>query len=184
LIVSFLTGNGYRYVGMDHFAKPQDELVRAQEQKSLQRNFQGYSTKAGLEIAAFGVSSISQTDEAYRQNSKNIETYRHALKEGRLPIEKGVLVRKEDRIRRDAIHRVMCDLEIVRTEFGKQWDIDFDSFFASGHSGLEELLSDGLMTDDGDRLLVTDEGRLFLRNIAICFDEDQTKSEGKYSRTL
>jgi len=184
LIVSFLTGNGYRYVGMDHFAKPQDELVRAQEQKSLQRNFQGYSTKAGLEIAAFGVSSISQTDEAYRQNSKNIETYRHALKEGRLPIEKGVLVRKEDRIRRDAIHRVMCDLEIVRTEFGKQWDIDFDSFFASGHSGLEELLSDGLMTDDGDRLMVTDEGRLFLRNIAICFDEDQTKSEGKYSRTL
>jgi oxygen-independent coproporphyrinogen-3 oxidase len=184
LIVRFLTSNGYRYVGMDHFAKPDDELVRAQEEKSLQRNFQGYSTKAGLEIAAFGISSISQTDDAYRQNTKDLVTYRHALDNGRLPIEKGCEVSQEDRIRRDAIHRMMCDMEIDRTAFNKIWQINFDNFFAGGLAGLEELKSDGLLNDDGNRLQVTTNGRLFLRNIAMCFDSDQDEKEGRYSRTV
>ncbi len=184
LIVGFLTGHGYRYVGMDHFAKPDDELVRAQEEKTLQRNFQGYSTKSGLEIAAFGVSSISQTDEAYRQNAKSILPYRKALEEGRLPIEKGCLVSRENRIRRDAIHRIMCDLEIDRTAFGKKWDVDFDSFFSGGRGRMDELIGDNLLRETGDALVVTEIGRLFLRNIAMCFDADLDSTENRYSRTV
>ena len=184
LIVSFLTSNGYRYVGMDHFAKPDDELVRAQEEKSLQRNFQGYSTKSGLEIAAFGVSSISQTDFAYRQNTKDLLSYRNALEQDRLPVEKGYLLTREDRIRRDAIHRIMCDLEIDRSAFGKKWDITFGHFFQGGETGLQELIDDGLLTDDLKTIRVTEIGRLFLRNIAMCFDADQDETEGRYSRTV
>lgn len=183
-VVRFLTENGYRYVGMDHFAKPDDELVRAQDEKSLQRNFQGYSTKAGLEIAAFGISSISQTDQAYRQNAKDITSYRRALESDRLPIERGCEVSREDQIRRHAIHRMMCDLEIDRERFSKSCRVDFDDFFASGLPGLRELESDGLLVDDGTRIQVTEIGRLFLRNIAMCFDSDQEVPEGRYSRTV
>ncbi|MBC2602472.1 oxygen-independent coproporphyrinogen III oxidase [Puniceicoccus vermicola] len=184
LIVSFLTDHGYRYVGMDHFAKPDDELVRAQEEKSLQRNFQGYSTKAGLEIAAFGISSISQTDDAYRQNTKDLLSYRRSLDEGQLPIEKGCEVTRDDRIRRDAIHRMMCDLEIDRSAFNQAWGIQFDDFFAGGLAGLQELESDGLLEDDGETVAVTETGRLFLRNIAMCFDADREEKEGRYSKTV
>jgi oxygen-independent coproporphyrinogen-3 oxidase len=183
-IVRFLTARGYRYVGMDHFAKPDDELVRAQEEKSLQRNFQGYSTKAGLEIAAFGISSISQTEDSYRQNTKDIPAYRTALEEGRLPVEKGVLVGPEDKIRRDAIHRMMCDLEIDRAAFGERWGIDFDGFFAEGRGALDELARDGLVAEEGPLLRVTETGRLFLRNVAMCFDANTSIGEGRYSRTV
>lgn len=184
LIVGFLTTNGYRYVGMDHFAKPDDELVRAQEEKSLQRNFQGYSTKAGLEIAAFGVSSISQNDLAYRQNTKDLLSYRRSLESGQLPIDKGCRVTREDRIRRDAIHRMMCDLEIDRTRFGEIWEIDFNEFFSGGLAGLNELVADSLLEDDGNAIKVTEVGRLFLRNIAMCFDADLESTENRYSRTV
>ena len=183
-IVRFLTSRGYRYIGMDHFAKPGDELVAAQEAKSLQRNFQGYSTRAGLEIAAFGVSSISQTEDSYRQNHKNLESYRHYLARDQLPVEKGCLVTREDKIRRDAIHRIMCDLEIDRETFGQRWGIVFDEFFAAGAGGLAELAADSLLTDDGRFLRVTEAGRLFLRNIAMCFDSDLRVGEGRYSRTV
>ncbi|MFP4352004.1 MAG: oxygen-independent coproporphyrinogen III oxidase [Puniceicoccaceae bacterium] len=183
-IVSHLPSRGYRYIGMDHFAKPGDELVAAQEAKTLQRNFQGYSTRAGLEIAAFGISSISQTEDSYRQNHKRLETYRHALDRGVLPVEKGCLVTPEDKIRRDAIHRTMCDLEIDREAFGRRWGIDFDEFFAAGAAGLAGLAADGLLEDDGRRLRVTEAGRLFLRNIAMCFDAGPGPGEGRYSRTV
>lgn len=183
-IVGFLTSHGYDYVGMDHFAKPDDELVRAQKRKSLQRNFQGYSTKAGLEIAAFGISSISQTETSYRQNTKDLLSYRHRLDNGQLPIDKGCVVTQEDRIRRDAIHRMMCDLELDRKVFELRWDISFDEFFAAGRAGLDELTGDGLLTDDGTRMVVTEVGRLFLRNIAMCFDADQQDQEGRYSKTV
>lgn len=183
-IVGFLTSHGYDYVGMDHFAKPDDELVRAQKRKSLQRNFQGYSTKAGLEIAAFGISSISQTETSYRQNTKDLLSYRHRLDNGQLPIDKGCVVTQEDRIRRDAIHRMMCDLELDRKVFESRWDISFDEFFAAGRAGLDELTGDGLLTDDGTRMVVTEVGRLFLRNIAMCFDADQQDQEGRYSKTV
>lgn len=184
LIVSFLTSNGYRYVGMDHFAKPGDELVRAQEEKTLQRNFQGYSTKAGLEIAAFGVSSISQTEDAYRQNSKSIIPYQKSLQERKLPIEKGVLVSREEKIRRDVIHRMMCDLEIDREAFSRKWDIHFEDFFKGGEARVNELKEDGLLIEAGATLAVTEVGRLFLRNIAMCFDSDLDSSENRYSRTV
>ncbi|MEM0965792.1 MAG: oxygen-independent coproporphyrinogen III oxidase [Verrucomicrobiota bacterium] len=184
LIVSFLTENGYRYIGMDHFAKPEDELVLAQDAKSLQRNFQGYSTKAGLEIAAFGISSISQTSSAYRQNSKNLETYTHLLSSGKLPIERGCLLDQDDRIRRDAIQRLMCDLQIDREEFGVRWNIDFDDYFQESESQLVELVDDGLIQDNGNTIQVSEIGRLFLRNIAMCFDRDRYSEQARYSKTV
>jgi len=184
MTVSFLTAHGYHYVGMDHFAKPGDELVEARNRKSLQRNFQGYSTKAGLEIAGFGVSAISQNPNAYRQNAKTLARYRSDLMKGQLPIERGCLVVQEDKIRRDAIHRIMCDLEIDREPFEKKWNIDFVDFFAGGSHRIRELCDDGLVQDSDGLLRVTETGRLFLRNIAMAFDADRPDSGGRHSRTV
>tara|TARA_R100000027_G_scaffold50114_4_gene38789 strand:- start:4967 stop:6319 length:1353 start_codon:yes stop_codon:yes gene_type:complete len=184
LIVSTLTSRGYQYIGMDHFAKPDDELVIAQKKKSLQRNFQGYSTLAGLEIAAFGISSISQTDTSYRQNYKDLLSYKSALEQGRLPIEKGCELTREDQICRDAIHQLMCNLEIDRNLFSRRWEINFNEFFVGIEERLEELAADSLIHDDGSKIKVLELGRFFLRNIAMCFDRDLQDVDNLYSRTV
>lgn len=186
LMLERLTAAGYVYIGMDHFARPGDELVKAQQNGTLHRNFQGYTTHRDCDIYAFGVSAISQTDEVYVQNCKRLSDYEARIREGRLATERGVRVTRDDRIRRDAILSLMCDLALDRAAFAQKWEIDFDAYFADSLQELAGLAADGLVELAPDWIRVTELGRIFLRNIAMCFDAylKQPLQQPRYSRTV
>jgi oxygen-independent coproporphyrinogen-3 oxidase len=187
LTLEKLTAAGYVYVGMDHFARPDDELVKAQQNKTLYRNFQGYTTHKDCDILAFGTSAISQTDDVYAQNVKVLSEYRDQVNAGQLPTERGLRISHEDKLRREAITQIMCDLELDKAAFGKQWNIDFDSYFARGLKDLQEMHADGLVVLDADKVRVTESGRVFLRNIAMAFDaylHEPSTDKPRYSKTL
>src|SRR5215831_11756973 len=131
LVIERLTANNqYVYIGMDHFARPDDELAVAQRRKQLQRNFQGYSTRAGADIYAFGMSSISQIPEAYWQNEKELPKWQEAVDAGRVPLQRACFVTEEDRIRRETIMRVMCDLSLDFAAMSQRLGINFAERFA------------------------------------------------------
>lgn len=184
LCITKLTGAGYEYIGLDHFALPDDELVIAQRNKTLQRNFQGYSTRAGVEICGFGISSISQSSGAYRQNVKDIESYRAAVGQGRLPVARGYLLTDEDRLRGQVIMKLMCDLALDFDALGAVWNINFREHFASAIVQLEEPAADGLIEWTGAGFVVTQRGRLFIRNLAMLFDAYLEPSTKQYSSTV
>lgn len=177
---------GYVNIGLDHFARPEDELVRAQRNKTLWRNFQGYTTHKDSDILAFGVSSISQTADVYMQNEKNLKRYQERVGYTGFAVERGIRLGRDDRIRRDVITRVMCDLALDFAAFGREWDIDFADYFAVPLADLRPLADDGLVELAPDRVTVTETGRLFLRNIGMCFDRYLKEAAGerpRYSRT-
>lgn len=185
LCIERLTAAGYVYIGMDHFAKPEDELVQAQRSKTLQRNFQGYSTRAGVEICGFGISSISQGATGFRQNVKDLETYRASLAKGELPITKGYELTAEDQMRGDVIMRLMCDLSLDYAAMSAKWSVDFKAHFADAIDQLDDFAEDGLIELSETGFIVTDRGRLFVRNLAMCFDAYLGAAEGqRYSRTV
>lgn len=183
-IITILTNNGYHYVGMDHFAKNEDELAIAQKNKTLQRNFQGYSTHGGVEICAFGMSSISQTSRSYRQNFKDLTDYAQSVSEGHYPIDRGILLTDEDVLRRDLIMSIMCQLELDYTAKSKQHGIDIKSHFADSIASLKPMEDDGLLELKPDSLQVTNQGRLFIRNIAMAFDAYLESGKAKFSKTV
>jgi oxygen-independent coproporphyrinogen-3 oxidase len=177
--------NRYIYIGMDHFARPDDELAVAQRRKQLQRNFQGYSTRAGADIYAFGMSSISQIPDAYWQNEKELPKYYAALEAGKTPLARGYLVTEEDKVRRETIMRVMCDLSLDYAAMSQRLGINFASHFERELESLAGLEADGLVRRSPAGLEVTDTGRLFIRNIAMCFDNTLAPvGERKHSRTI
>ncbi|GHC02382.1 oxygen-independent coproporphyrinogen III oxidase [Cerasicoccus arenae] len=184
LCIETLTTAGYEYIGLDHFALPSDELVVAQKNKSLQRNFQGYSTRARVEICGFGVSSISQSAGAFRQNEKELDAYRAALENGCLPITRGYCLTQEDRLRGAVIMKLMCDLSLDFDDIGAKWGINFQEHFADAISQLDELAADGLISLTSQGLKVTSLGRLFIRNLAMLFDAYLTQKQGRYSSTV
>jgi len=186
LIHDRLGAAGYVNIGMDHFAKPEDELVQAQRAKTLWRNFQGYTTHKDCDIYAFGASGISQTREVYVQNEKNLKKYQERVAAGHLPVERGLRLTREDLIRRDLITRIMCDLELSYADFSATWGIDFGAHFQDALAELPPLADDGLIELSDAGLKVTDLGRLFLRNIAMCFDSylrQAGEAQPRYSRT-
>jgi oxygen-independent coproporphyrinogen-3 oxidase len=175
----------YIYIGMDHFARPQDELVLAQRNKTLQRNFQGYSTRGDADIYAFGMSAISQSPDAYWQNEKELPAYYAALDAGKVPLTRGYVVSDEDKIRRDTIMRVMCDLGLNYAAMSQRLGIHFASHFEREIESLALFEADGLVRRSESGLEVTDTGRLFIRNIAMCFDNTlAAPGERKHSRTI
>jgi oxygen-independent coproporphyrinogen-3 oxidase len=182
--VETLTHAGYAYIGMDHFAKRGNELEVAQREGKLQRNFQGYSTKAGADILSFGVSSISQTRDMYWQNEKDLSRYYASLDEDRLPVANGYVLTGEDHIRREVIMRIMCDMKLDFDEMSKQLGFNFTEHFANELGAIEALADDGLVHLHRGGFEVTDVGRLLIRNVAMCFDEYAAKTEGVYSRTI
>lgn len=185
-VIERLTENNrYIYIGMDHFARAKDELVLAQRNKTLQRNFQGYSTRGHADIYAFGMSSISQTPEVYWQNEKELPQYYAALDGGKAPLARGYVVSDEDKIRRDTIMRVMCDLSLDYAAMSQRLGIDFASHFEREIDSLANFEADGLVKRSEAGLQVTDTGRLFIRNIAMCFDNTLAPAgERKHSRTI
>ena len=185
-VIERLTENDrYTYIGMDHFARAKDELVLAQRNKTLQRNFQGYSTHSNADIYAFGMSAISQIPDAYWQNEKDLLKYYAALDAGKVPLTRGYVVSEEDKIRRDTIMRVMCDLGLDYAAMSNRLGINFSSHFEREIESLAAFETDGLVRRSETGLEVTDTGRLFIRNIAMCFDNTLAAAgERKHSRTI
>lgn len=193
LIIETLTGAGFHYIGMDHFARAEDELVRAQQEGTLQRNFQGYSTRGGADIFAFGVSGISQTPVTYRQNLKTLPEYRAAIADDRLPVLRGYVLTDEDRLRRAVIMQLMCNLSLDFTAFsaggpleaaGIPAPADFCSAFAAELALLEPMAHDGLLSLSAEGIRINELGRVFIRNIAMVFDAHLSNAENRYSRTV
>ena len=179
-----LTEAGMVYIGMDHFARADDELAIAQREGTLQRNFQGYSTHAGVSIYGFGMSSISQTGDSYRQNRKELPEYYAALDAGRLPLERGLILSEEDRIRRQVIMRIMCDRRLNYARLSQQLGVDFRTSFACEIESLADLEADGLLRRDEEGFMVTGVGALLIRIIAMRFDAYLDKGPRRFSRTV
>ncbi|MBL4576381.1 MAG: oxygen-independent coproporphyrinogen III oxidase [Opitutaceae bacterium] len=182
--IETLTSNGYTYIGMDHFAREDDELAIAQRKKTLQRNFQGYSTRGGADIYGFGMSSISQTNAHYRQNHKTLPSYYAAIEKGELPISKICTLTTDDFIRRETIMRLMCDLELNYQNLSHLLKIDFKDYFSNEIASFENEEADGLITSNSEGITVTDNGRLLIRNLAMRFDAYLNSSENRFSRTI
>lgn len=185
LTIDAFTEAGYEYIGMDHFALPEDELAIALKEGTLQRNFQGYSTYAELDMLALGVSAIGYLDTTYAQHTRDIFAYQEALGEGRLPVMRGFTLTQEDKLRRRVIQDIMCqgvlDFAQIEAEFG----IKVDEHFAAELENVTELVADGLILLGTDQLQVSPKGRLFLRNIAMVFDEYITVAgPERYSRAI
>jgi oxygen-independent coproporphyrinogen-3 oxidase len=185
-VIERLTENNrYVYIGMDPFARPGDELAVAQSRKQLQRNFQGYSTRAGADIYAFGMSSISQIPDAYWQNEKDLVKYYAALDAGQVPLVRGYLVTDEDKVRRETIMRVMCDLSLDYAAMSQRLGLNFAAHFEREIESLAGFEADGLVRRSSTGMEVTDTGRLFIRNIAMSFDNTLAPvGERKHSRTI
>jgi oxygen-independent coproporphyrinogen-3 oxidase len=186
IVIERLTENNrYVYIGMDHFARPTDELVTSQQNKTLQRNFQGYSTRGHADIYAFGMSAISQIPDVYWQNEKELPSYYAALKEGNTPFPRSYILTNEDKIRRETIMRVMCDLSLDYAAMSEKLGISFEEHFADELDALAPFEADGLVRLFPGGLEVTDMGRLFIRNIAMCFDNTLAPAnERRFSRTI
>jgi len=186
LVIEKLTANDqYVYIGMDHFARPNDELALAQRAKKLQRNFQGYSTRAGSDIYAFGMSGVSQVPEAYWQNEKELPKWQAAVDAGKVPLHKAYFVTDEDKIRRETIMRTMCDLSLDFAAMSQKLGINFEQHFEKELAALAPFAADGLVKFHATGLEITDAGRLFIRNIAMCFDNTLAPAgERRHSKTI
>jgi len=179
-----LTAAGMVYIGMDHFARADDELAVAQREGTLQRNFQGYSTHAGASIYGFGMSSISQTADSYRQNRKELPDYCAGLDAGRLPLERGLILTEEDRLRRQVIMRIMCDRRIDYAALSRRLGIDFRSRFAREIESLADLEADGLLQRSAEGMVVSGIGALLIRIIAMRFDAYLESGPRRFSKTV
>ena len=186
LTIERLGSAGYVYIGMDHFAKPDDELAIAQENGTLHRNFQGYSAHAECETIGMGVSAISCTCRNYSQNTTDIKAYEKALGENRLPIARGYELEPDDILRRSVIHHLMCYFFLDLADIEKFWKINFWSHFAAEKPELEAMELDGLLSIQPNRIEVQPMGRLLVRNICMVFDpylRGQDKQVG-FSRVI
>jgi oxygen-independent coproporphyrinogen-3 oxidase len=181
-----LTGAGYVFIGMDHFAKPDDDLSIALKEKKLYRNFQGYSTNADADLYAFGITGISQLQNVYAQNYKTEKEYYKVLDEETLPINKGYQLTADDHIRRFVIMRLMCDFELDFAKVEEKFKINFKDYFSWGLNNLKEMEADGLVEIRDNGIKVKDMGRLLIRNIAMNFDGfiERKEDTAKYSRTV
>ncbi len=170
LTVERLTAAGYVYIGMDHFALPNDELVRAKRQRSLQRNFQGYSTHADQDLIGLGVSSIGKVGDSYSQNFKSLPDYYAAIDAGHLPVQRGILLTQDDQIRRAVIQELMCHELIDCAAIGREFNIDFKRYFSCEIERLQELQALGLTYVKNGCIGLTLAGRLLMRTVAMVFD--------------
>jgi oxygen-independent coproporphyrinogen-3 oxidase len=184
LTIRRLTAAGYVYIGMDHFALPEDELTLARENGTLQRNFQGYSTHADCDMIGLGITSIGKVGDSYSQNVKETAQYQVRLEEGRLPVMRGYRLNDDDRLRRDVINALMCHGCIDFANIEARHDIVFRDYFTDALCQLEEMQADGLLTIGSEAIEVLPAGRLMMRNMAMAFDAYLKPNEGRFSRTV
>lgn len=175
---------GYRLIGMDHFALESDEMAEAQRQGLLHRNFQGYSLHGDADLIGFGVSAISQIGNLYAQNAKNLLQWQAALDDNVLPIESGYALNKDELIRRDIIMRLLCDLFVDMEAFSSQWEINFPAYFVDALAQWEQFEQQGLVQVQGNRLCITEQGRLVSRALVMPFDVTSKSQINRYSRII
>ncbi|MCH9696031.1 MAG: oxygen-independent coproporphyrinogen III oxidase [Gammaproteobacteria bacterium] len=181
-----LCSSGYEYIGMDHFALPGDELVKARENGSLQRNFQGYSTHRHCDLIALGVSAIGNIGNLFAQSAVTTMEYEAIIEAGELPIKKGVSVDADDQIRAAVIQDLMCYDQLSFKSFNDQHGIDFQSYFAAELRNLRPLADDDLVHLTDSAITITAKGRLLLRSIAMLFDRyiDQAENDNRFSKAI
>ncbi|MGB8516971.1 MAG: oxygen-independent coproporphyrinogen III oxidase [Gallionella sp.] len=186
MAVKKLTDAGYVYIGMDHFAKPEDELAVAQRLGRLHRNFQGYSTHSDCDLVALGVSAIGKIGPTYSQNFRDLENYYGALDQDKLPIMRGMELNDDDQLRRAIIQDLMCHFELSYTTLNSAYAIDFAKYFATELPELREYEREGLLEMTDKSLIVTAKGRMLIRNICMVFDKYlRTRTEhAKYSKVI
>ncbi len=181
-------GAGYQYIGMDHFAKPDDELAVAQRNRTLHRNFQGYTTKAGADLYGMGVSAISGLEDSYAQNYRELPRYTEAVERRGIATMRGYRLSEDDRLRRTVISRLLCHAVIRKDEIGAEFGIHFDEYFAPELARLAPFAEDRLIEYAPGEIRVTLLGRIFIRNVALLFDpylEKQRLAEKPlFSKTL
>jgi len=171
-----LESHGYKWIGLDHFAHPDDEMAHALEDGILQRNFQGYTTDTATTLIGLGASAIGNLADGYVQNHPSLRQYADAVKDGKFPIAKGFELSSEDRLRRSVIERLMCDLNVDLN--------DHTSQFQDELSAMSEMESDGIITVDGGRIQVTETGRPFVRSVCAVFDTYLASGRGRHSRAV
>jgi oxygen-independent coproporphyrinogen-3 oxidase len=171
MAVNKLTNAGYVYIGMDHFAKPEDELAVAQRQGKLHRNFQGYSTHSDCDLVALGLSAIGKIGPTYSQNYRELEEYYAALDRDVLPIMRGMELSDDDLVRRAIIQALMCHFELSKESFNKTYHLDFDKYFSTEMNELREYENEGLLKLFQQSIKVTPKGRMLIRNICMVFDK-------------
>ncbi len=184
--IDSLCDSGYVYIGMDHFALPDDELVLARANGTLQRNFQGYSTHRECDLVALGVSAIGSIGNVFAQNAVTTMEYETLIENGQLPIRKGIAVDDDDLLRADVVQSLMCYDKLSFDDFGTQHNIDFRNYFATEIEHLKPLADDGLIDLDQAGVAITQRGRLLLRSIAMVFDRyiDQAQNDNRFSKAI
>ncbi|WP_370584093.1 oxygen-independent coproporphyrinogen III oxidase [Motiliproteus sp. SC1-56] len=168
--INQLLAAGYVYIGMDHFAKPEDELAIAQRNGQLHRNFQGYTTHSDCDLVAMGVSAISQIGDVYYQNEHDLKLYQDRIDQDAQAIKRGVILNADDRIRRRVITQLICHFELDPAQIEREFNLDFDRYFAKEQELLRQFAEDGLLVREGRRIKVTPAGRLLIRRICMTFD--------------
>ena len=184
MTIEELTSSKYLFIGMDHFAKPNDELAIAQSKNALKRNFQGYTTHQEAELFGFGATSVSMLQEAYAQNHKQLKDYYQAIEAGNLPTCKGYKLTSDDMLRRDVVMTIMSGMQVNKQEIEHKYNIVFDDYFAHEVQQLHLLEDDGLVNLSKQYIGVTEIGRLLVRNIAVIFDAHKATRERKLSRAI
>lgn len=185
LCIDKLQSAGYVYIGMDHFAKASDSLVKAQLEGSLHRNFQGYSTNADCDMIAMGVTAIGRIGDNYSQNVRTIDEYEARLKQNQVPVFRGIELEDDDILRREIINQLMCNNYLDIEELENKWRINFKTYFKSSMGNLQEMADDGLLTIENTKITITASGRLLARSICMQFDRYlQEKNSTRFSRVI
>jgi oxygen-independent coproporphyrinogen III oxidase len=186
LCIEFLSAQGYIYIGMDHFALPDDELAIAQRDGTLQRNFQGYSTFGDCDLLALGVTGISHIGNTYCQNTREMDEYRDSLLADQIPVVKGAVIDDDDLVRKQVIKELICNFSLDFDGIDKKFDINFKDYFADELRLLETMESDGLIVTNSSGITVTSAGRLLIRNICMVFDRYMSRAalEKRFSNAI
>jgi oxygen-independent coproporphyrinogen-3 oxidase len=179
-----LTEAGYVYIGMDHFAKPDDELAVAQREGKLYRNFQGYSTHSDCDLVGLGITSIGRVGDAYIQNVKELAEYDQLIGQGRLPVFKGVELNDDDKLRRAVITQLICHFDLSFAAIEKAFAIGFHDYFADELKALAPMQADGLLTVSEHDIHVLPAGRLLIRNICMVFDRYLAQKQQQFSKVI
>ena len=185
--IDFLTKNGYKMIGMDHFAKPEDELFKAIKKGELHRNFQGYTTKGGADLIGVGLTSIGEGVDSYNQNFKVMSEYEAAIDAEKLPFERGVVLNADDQIRQHVIMELMSNFKLDIKRFEKLYNVDFKAYFAQALEELKPFADEELIIINDDKIECSQTGTLLIRNIAMAFDaymHQHAGSKKTFSKTV
>lgn len=182
--IDMFTDAGYQFIGMDHFAKPHDELATMQREGKLQRNFQGYTTHGSNSLLGLGSSSISQINGVIWQNEKSLKKYERMVEAQGHSLARAVSLTHDDNIRADLIAELICHFTMDKEAFGKKWNLDFNSYFADGLAKLQPFIDDGLVEHTDSHIHITGSGRLLVRSICAMFDAYFKQGQSGFSKVI